>query len=156
MTLRGWSLFVVSLVSLVSFVVNVFSVTLVAWGLTGHVVISRAAVNALPAEVPAFVKRQIDWIGSRSITPDSYRSASEPFIKMEEDPSHEWHVEQVAFLKAIPRSRVEFVQAVYDEYKRLEQTDRAKAAFANVRATGTLPYTATEVYERLKVTFRTW
>jgi hypothetical protein len=156
MTLRGWSLSFLSSLSFVSFVVNVFPVTLAAWGLTGHVVISRAAVNALPADVPAFVKRQIDWIGSRSITPDSYRSATESFIKMEEDPSHEWHVEQVAFLKTIPRSRVEFVQAVYDEYKRLEKTAPAKAAFANVRATGTLPYTAVEVYERLKVTFRTW
>jgi hypothetical protein len=127
-----------------------------AWGLTGHVVITRAAINALPAEVPGFVKRQIDWIGSRSITPDSYRAASEPFIKMAEDPSHEWHLEQVAFLKAVPRSRIEFVQAVYDEYKRLEKSDPAKAALANPTSTGMLPYTTMEVYERLKVTFRTW
>src|SRR5262249_3730515 len=72
-------------------------------GLTGHVVISRAAIHALPADVPAFVKRQIDWIGERSITPDSYRAASEPFIKMAEDPSHEFHLEQVSFLMTIPR-----------------------------------------------------
>ena len=51
-----------------------------AWGLTGHVVISRTAINTLPGDVPGFVKRQIDWIGARSITPDSYRAASEPFI----------------------------------------------------------------------------
>ena len=127
-----------------------------AWGLTGHVVITRAAINALPAEVPGFVKRQIDWIGSRSITPDSYRAASEPFIKMAEDPSHEWHLEQVAFLKTVPRSRIEFVQAVYEEYRRLEKSDPAKAALANPTSTGMLPYTTMEVYERLKVTFRTW
>jgi hypothetical protein len=127
-----------------------------AWGLTGHAVISRAAVNALPAHVPGFVKQQIDWIASRSITPDSYRAASEPFIKMAEDPSHEWHLEQVAFLKTIPRSRVEFVQALYDQHRRLQKAAPARAALANVRGTGTLPYTAIEVYERLKVTFRTW
>ena len=86
-----------------------FSQTVVAWGVTGHRVIARVAVAALPDEVPPFVKRQIDWIGVRSITPDSYRSASEPFIKMEEDPSHEWHLEQVAFLQRVPRSRVEFI-----------------------------------------------
>jgi hypothetical protein len=126
------------------------------WGLTGHVVISRAAINALPADVPGFVKRQIDWIGERSITPDSYRAASEPFIKMAEDPSHEWHLEQVTFLKMIPRSRIEFIQALYDEYKRLEKSDPANAALANPTSTGMLPYTTMEVYERLKVTFRTW
>jgi hypothetical protein len=127
-----------------------------AWGLTGHVVISRAAINALPPDVPAFVKRQIDWIATRAITPDSYRAASEPFIKAAEDPSHEWHIEQVTFLKTIPRSRIEFIQAVYDQYKRLEKSDPAKAALANPTSTGMLPYTTMEVYERLKVTFRTW
>jgi hypothetical protein len=126
------------------------------WGLTGHVVITRTAINALPADVPGFVKRQIDWIASRSITPDSYRAASEPFIKMAEDPSHEWHLEQVTFLKTIPRSKIEFIQALYDEYKRLEKSDPVKAALANPTSTGMLPYTTMEVHERLKVTFRTW
>jgi hypothetical protein len=129
---------------------------LFGWGLTGHVVITRAAINALPGDVPGFVKRQIDWVSSRSITPDTYRAASEPFIKMAEDPSHEWHLEQVTFLQMIPRSRVEFIQALYDEYKRLEKSDPAKAALTNPTSTGMLPYTTMEVYERLKVTFRTW
>ena len=107
--MRKWLFLVVALVFLSQH-------TGFGWGLTGHVVITRAAIGALPADVPGFVKRQIDWIGARSITPDSYRAASEPFIKMAEDPSHEWHVEQVAFLKTIPRSRVEFIQALYDDY----------------------------------------
>jgi hypothetical protein len=127
-----------------------------AWGLTGHVVISRAAVNALPADVPSFVRRQIDWIGQRSITPDSYRAASEPFIKVAEDPSHEWHLEQLAFLRTVPRSRFEFIQALYDEFKRVEKSDPARAALLNPTSTGMLPYTTMEVYERLKVTFRLW
>jgi hypothetical protein len=147
--MRKW-LLVVSALALVC------SPRITAWGLTGHVVISRAAINALPPDVPPFVKRQIDWIATRSITPDSYRAASEPFIKMAEDPSHEWHLEQIAFLKTIPRSRLEFIQALYDEYKRLEKSDPAKAALANPTSTGMLPYTTMEVYERLKVTFRTW
>jgi hypothetical protein len=147
--MRKWLFLVVALVFLSQH-------TGFGWGLTGHVVITRAAIGALPADVPGFVKRQIDWIGARSITPDSYRAASEPFIKMAEDPSHEWHVEQVAFLKTIPRSRVEFIQALYDEYKRLQKSDPARATLANPTSTGMLPYTAMEVYERLKVTFRTW
>jgi hypothetical protein len=51
---------------------------------------------------------------------------------------------------------VEFVQAVYDEFHRLEKTDAAAAGLMNVGGTGLLPYTAVEVYERLKATFRTW
>lgn len=133
-----------------------FSASPSAWGLVGHRVIARVAVAMLPTEIPAFLKQQIDWIGERSITPDSFRSASEPFAKMDEDPSHEWHLEQVAFLKAIPRSRVEFVQALYDEYRRYEGIDPPKAALANVQGTGTLPYSSIEIYERLKVTLRTW
>ena len=127
-----------------------------AWGATAHRVISRVAVNSLPADVPAFVKRQIDWIGVRSITPDSWRSASEPFVKIVEDPNHGWFMEQFAFMTTIPRSRYEFVLALYDEYKRIERTDPARAALTNVRWTGTLPYAAVETYERLKVAFRAW
>lgn len=139
-----------------AFVVLVSYVSAAAWGVTGHRVIARVAVETLPADVPPFLMRQIDWIGVRSITPDSYRAASEPFIKMAEDPSHEWHLEAVAFLKTIPRSRVEFVQALYDEYTRVAATDPVRARSINVTGTGLLPYTTIEIYERLKVTFRTW
>lgn len=127
-----------------------------AWGVAGHRVIARVAIATLPSTVPAFLKEQIDWIGVRSITPDSYRAASEPFIKMAEDPSHEWHLEQVTFLKSIPRSRVEFIAAVYDEQRRVATTNPALARTINVTGTGLLPYTTIEIYERLKVTFRTW
>src|ERR1051325_11204484 len=115
-----------TLIVLIAFVIAA-SAPMLSWGLTGHVVITRAAVNALPNDAPAFMKRQIDWIGSSSITPDSYRAASEPFIKMAEDPSHEWHLEQVAFLKTIPRSRLEFIQVLYDEYKKVEKSDPQRA-----------------------------
>lgn len=127
-----------------------------AWGVTGHRVIARVAVAALPADMPRFLAQQIDWIGARSITPDNYRAASEPFIKMAEDPSHEWHLEAVTFLKEIPRSRIEFIEALYDEHRRVQAVDSARARTINVTGTGLLPYTTIEVYERLKVTFRTW
>jgi hypothetical protein len=114
------------------------------------------AIQTLPPDVPPFLAKHVDWIGVRSITPDTYRAASEPFIKMAEDPSHEWHLEAVAFLKTVPRSRVEFIQAVYDEHRRVAATDPVRARTINVTGTGVLPYTTLEIYERLKVTFRTW
>jgi hypothetical protein len=125
-----------------------------AWGATAHRVINRVAVLALPGDVPPFVKRQIDWIGVRSIAPDSWRVASEPFLKIDEDPNHGWFREQFAFMREIPRSRYEFVLALYDEFKRLGTSDPARAALTNVRWTGTLPYAAVETYERIKVAMR--
>ena len=127
-----------------------------AWGMTAHRAISRAAVRTLPSDVPPFLARQIDWIGERSITPDSWRSASEPFAKIEEDPNHGWFMEQFAFMHPIPRSRYEFVVGLHNEYLRLVSTDPGRAALTNVRWTGTLPYAAAETYERLKVAFRSW
>jgi hypothetical protein len=148
-----------------------------AWGERGHRLINRVAVGALPADGPAFVQAQIDWIGQRGITPDTWRYASEPFLKIDEDPNHGWFMEQLAspqpsaaahpsrrtddvgasgwsFLQTIPRSRYEFVLALYDEHKRLAATDPAKAALTNVRWTGTLPYAATETFERIKSAMR--
>ena len=130
--------------------------SLSAWGVAGHRVVSRAAIQALPADVPAFLARQIDWIGSRSVLADSWRGPTEPFAKESEDPNHVWYTEQFAFLRQIPRSRNEFILAVYDEHLRLKASDPAKAALTNIHYTGTLPYAATEGYERLKVVFRTW
>jgi hypothetical protein len=135
---------------------GVSSAPVVAWGVTAHRVINRVAVRALPAEVPAFVTRQIDWIGERSIAPDSWRLASEPFLKIDEDPNHGWFREQFAFMRDIPRSRYEFVLALYDEFLRLKASDPQRAALTNVRWTGTLPYAAVETYERIKVAMRSY
>src|SRR6478672_5936271 len=127
-----------------------------AWGVAGHRVVSRAAIRALPADVPPFLARQIDWIGRGSVLADTWRAPSEPFAKAAEDPNHVWYMEQFAFLRQVPRSRDEFMLAVYDEHLRLRASDPAKAALTNIHYTGTLPYAATEGYERLKVAFRTW
>lgn len=136
--------------------VSALQVRMGAWGAAGHRVVSRAAIRALPADVPPFLARQIDWIGSRSVLADSWRGPFEPFSKAAEDPNHVWYTEQFAFLKEIPRSRDAFMLAVYDEHLRLRTSDPARAALTNIHYTGTLPYAVAEGYERLKVAFRTW
>ncbi len=141
---------------LVLLLASVLEVPTGAWGAAGHRVVSRAAILALPSDVPPFLARQIDWIGSRSVLADSWRGPHEPFSKAAEDPNHVWYTEQFAFLKQVPRSRDEFLLAVYDEHLRLRAYDPAKAALTNIHYTGTLPYAAVEGYERLKVAFRTW
>jgi hypothetical protein len=125
-----------------------------AWGARGHAVVSRAAVQSLPLSVPLFLSKQIDWIGARSVLADTWRRPTEPFLKESEDPNHVWQMERFAFLRAVPRSRDEFLLAVYEEYQRIRQTEPQRAAYTNIHYTGTLPYAAVECYERLKVAFR--
>lgn len=120
-----------------------------AWGLRGHQAINRSAVRALPADGPVFLKAHEEWIAYLSIIPDTWRRPSEPFAKMLEDPNHGWFREQFLFLKTIPRSRYEFVLALYDEHKRLLAADPEAAGRTNVRWTGTLPYAAAETWDRL-------
>ena len=136
------------------FTFSILPLDLRAWGVTAHRVINRVAVNTLPGDMPAFVRAQIDWIGIRSVTPDSWRAASEPFLKIDEDPNHGWFREQFAFMRVVPRSRYEFVLALYDEFLRIKASDPERAALTNVRWTGTLPYAAVETYERITVAFR--
>lgn len=123
--------------------------TALAWGGTAHTVIDRAVIEAIPADGPVFLRKYEDYIGASASLPDSWRGDDMNFSKIEEDPNHGWFREQFAFLKPIPRSRYEFVLALYKHYETIKDSDPATAARTNVRWTGTLPYAAMEAYQRL-------
>lgn len=125
-----------------------------AWGGTAHAVIDRAAIAAIPADGPVFLRRHADYIAASAVLPDNWRGDAEGFSKIEEDPNHGWFREQFAFLKPIPRSRYEFILALYKRYEVIKDSDPATAARTNVRWTGTLPYAAMEAYDRLIVCMR--
>jgi hypothetical protein len=148
-----------------------------AWWLTGHTVINRTGIATLPAEVPDFLKRQIDWIGARSMVPDSWRDTTEPSLRAIEIPNHNWYLENTAVLPSVPRSRNEFIVMADGLSFPLPsgpgRGNGPSGAAANVpaggpgfspgvgsvrgvRNTGTLPYAMFENYERLKVAFRVW
>jgi len=127
------------------------AVSAFGWGLRGHQAINRAAVLGLPADGPAFLRAHEDWIVYLAIIPDSWRSPSEPTLKILEDPNHGWFKEQFAMLPSIPRSRYEFVLALYEAQK--NQTPEAGKQ-TNVRWTGTLPYAAQENFERMRAAMR--
>jgi hypothetical protein len=120
-----------------------------AWGHQAHAAIDRAAIAGLPADGPLFLRAQAEYIAASATLPDSWRNASEPFAKIEEDPNHGWFRERFAFLKPIPRSRFAFILALYRENQRVAATDPAAARWINVRWTGTLPYAALEQYGQL-------
>ncbi|WP_448663752.1 nuclease [Sphingomonas sp. CJ20] len=125
-----------------------------AWGGTAHAVIDRAAIDAIPDTGPIFLRRRVDYIAGSASLPDSWRGESENFSKIEEDPNHGWFREQFLFLRPIPRSRYEFVLALYKHYVTIKDSDPATAARTNVRWTGTLPYAAIEAYDRIVVCMR--
>ncbi|MBN8830190.1 MAG: nuclease [Sphingomonadales bacterium] len=125
-----------------------------AWGGTAHTVIDRAAIEAIPEDGPVFLRKYEDYIGASSLLPDSWRGNSENFSKIEEDPNHGWFREQFTFLKPIPRSRYEFVIALYKQHQKIKDRDPETAARTNVRWTGTLPYAAIEAYDRIVVCMR--
>src|SRR3984957_3271361 len=128
--------------------------TALSWGVRAHAVIDRTAVDTLPDEGPVFLKKYADYIAGSASIPDTWRQASEPFSKIEEDPNHGWFREQFSFMKEIPRSRYEFVLELYKEYLRIEKSDPENASRMNVRWTGTLPYAAAEVYGHLVADMR--
>jgi hypothetical protein len=94
------------------------------------------------------LKAHREWIGAKASAPDMWRFASEPFLKIDEDPNHGWFLEQSPLLQQPPRSRYEFVIALYEEHK------KTKDPLTNVRWTGTLPYAIVEGYERMKAGVR--
>ena len=128
--------------------------TALAWGERGHAVIDAAAIEAIPEDGPVFLKKHVDYIAASASQPDSWRGNAEGFSKIIEDPNHGWFREQFTFLKPIPRSRYEFVLALYDRHLQIEDSDPATAARTNVRWTGTLPYAAMEAYDRIVVCMR--
>lgn len=125
-----------------------------AWGVRAHNWINRVAVRTIPADGPVFLKAHEDWIAYLSTIPDTWRRASEPFLKMLEDPNHGWFKEQFSFMNEIPRSRYEFVLELYDEQRRQAAAGDPAATLTNVRWTGTMPYAAVEGYERMLAAMR--
>lgn len=121
-----------------------------AWGGRGHAVIDQAALATLPADGPLFLQQYSEFIAEEAGAPDTWRSSSEPFSKIDEDPNHTWFVERLRFLGPVPpRSRYAFVLALYREHERVRKIDSKAAERLNVRWTGTLPYAVMEGYGRI-------
>ena len=138
------------------FLIAIAAVAAGGWGPRGHQSANLAAVEAIPADGPVFLKDFSDWISKTGPVPDSWRGATEPYSKIFEDPNHGWFKEQFAFMNEIPRSRYEFVLRLYDEYLRIKDKDSERASRTNVRWTGTMPYAAMENYDRMKSAMRAY
>jgi hypothetical protein len=125
-----------------------------AWGMRGHTLTNLAAVEAIPSNGPSFLKAQKAYIGHLGIIPDTWRSVTEPYLRISEDANHSWYTEGFNFIPEPPLSRTEFILRVHDEYLRIVKSDPARARLLNIRYTGLQSYSIIEGYERLKAGMR--
>jgi hypothetical protein len=125
-----------------------------AWGVRGHTVANLAAVERTSPNGPAFLIPLKAYIGHLGTIPDTWRSASEPFLRISEDANHSWYTEGFSFIPEPPRSRTEFILRVYDQYLRVSKSDPDRAKLLNIRYTGLQAYSIIEGYERMKAGMR--
>ena len=125
-----------------------------AWGVRGHTLANLAAVEAIPLNGPVFLKVQKAYIGHLGIIPDTWRSVTEPYLRISEDANHSWYTEGFDFIPDPPRSRTEFILRVHDEYLRVVKSDPDRAKLLNIRYTGLQAYSIIEGYERMKAGMR--
>jgi len=125
-----------------------------AWGIRGHTVANLAAVEGIPQDGPAFLRAQKAYIGHLGTIPDTWRSPSEPYLRISEDANHGWYTEGFDFIPDPPHSRTEFILRVYDEYLKTKTKDRERAKLLNIRYTGLQAYSIMEGYERMKAGMR--
>jgi hypothetical protein len=125
-----------------------------AWGVRGHTVANLAAVEGITQDGPAFLRAQKAYIGHLATIPDSWRSPSEPYLRISEDANHGWYTEGFDFIPNPPHSRTEFTLRVYDEYLKNKSKDPERAKLLNIRYTGLQAYSMIEGYERMKAGMR--
>src|ERR1700730_515421 len=125
-----------------------------AWGVRGHTLANLAAVEGIPANGPTFLKGQKAYIGHLGTIPDTWRSVTEPYLRISEDANHSWYTEGFAFIPEPPRSRTEFILRGHDAYLRLSKSDPEQAKLLNIRYTGLEAYSIMEGYERMKAGMR--
>ncbi|HVT97971.1 MAG TPA: S1/P1 nuclease [Acidobacteriaceae bacterium] len=123
-----------------------------AWGSKGHRIINRLAAQALPADIPAFLRapdaiNEIDYLGPE---PDRWRSRAEPELNAAQAPDHFIDLEYADLIGTLPRERYEYIAALYA----YAAAHPDRAAVLRPEKVGFQPYITSEVWERLKSAMR--
>jgi len=114
-----------------------------AWEGDGHRMINRLAAEALPTDVPAFLRAQaaieeIEYLGPE---PDRWRSRAEPELAAAQSPEHFIDLEAADAIGPFPHKRLDWEAMVFAAGKRPE-------------VIGLQPWQTDEVWERLKAAMR--
>jgi hypothetical protein len=125
-----------------------------AWSNRGHRMINLVAAEALPADMPAFLRTpgaiaEIAYLGPE---PDRWRPETEPELSGVSAPDHVFRVEMGMLVSPLPRQRNDFVLRL----EALRSQHPPNEALLRPERIGTLPWQAEEVYERLQSAFRSY
>jgi len=110
-----------------------------SWWAEGHEVMARAALRALPDDVPSFFRKGGDAVVSASKDPDLWREPTTPALRAAEAPNHYLDLELLAG-RELPPDRHEFLRLCAE----------LKLSPASV---GALPYAIVEWHDRLALAF---
>src|ERR1700721_3436929 len=121
-----------------------------AWGSDGHKMINRLAGEALPKDVPEFLRSHealgaLEYYGPE---PDRWKSSGEPELNAAQSPEHFIDIEYADLVGELPRRRYDYVRAL--AFAQKAHPDLALSP----EKVGLQPYVATEVWERLKSAMR--
>lgn len=122
------------------------------WGSKGHTMINKLAAEALPADMPAFMRTpeaiaEIAYLGPE---PDRWRSRAEAELSAEQAPDHFIDLEEADKIGTLPRRRYEFIADLY-AYIAAHPDEAQAMAPEHV---GFQPYITEEVWQRLKSAMR--
>jgi hypothetical protein len=125
--------------------VSLFAIGGAAWGWwsNGHGILTKAAVQALPDEVPAFFRDGEGMIAHCAYDPDISKNRGAPHVSGAEHPEHYLDLELLEG-KPLPKNRYEFTQLCTElgikpdkvgfvPYALAEWTERLAVAFAEHR-----------------------
>ena len=118
-----------------------------AWGWwpRGHGLLTRAAIEVLPSEVPAFLKAGIGMAAHTSVDPDVAKSRGTLHLERGRHPAHYFNLELMG-VNGMPASRHEFGRVCVEKGTTSERV-------------GLLPYATAEATEQLAVAlaeYRKW
>ena len=121
-----------------------------AWGSDGHKMINRLAGEALPKDVPEFLRSHeaLDALEYYGPEPDRWKSSGEPELNAAQSPEHFIDIEYADLVGELPRRRYDYVRAL--AFAQKAHPDLALSP----EKVGLQPYVATEVWERLKSAMR--
>ena len=121
-----------------------------AWGKDGHMMINRLAGEALPSDVPEFLrsKSAVEALEYYGPEPDRWRSPGEPELNIAQSPDHFIDLEYADVVGDLPRRRYDFVRAL--AFAQKSHPDLPLSP----EKVGLQPYQTVEVWQRLKSAMR--
>jgi hypothetical protein len=120
------------------------------WGSDGHRMINRLAGEALPKDVPEFLRspQAVEALEYYGPEPDRWKSPGEPELGAAQSPEHFLDMEYADLIGELPRKRYDYVRAL--AYAQKSHPDLALTP----ERVGLQPYVTVEVWQRLKSAMR--